>query len=141
MIANTITGYKVITKDRKSFLTSLHFSGQISDDYKLDYPINERVKPKIKGSLILAFSTVVAARNFAHEEHVYGRIKIVKCEIENPIYSHGNFIFSPCDLGGINVNRILALWKNIANMKSVEVQYGRQVPDGTIFCTAITCLE
>jgi len=120
--------YKVLIRKNRRL-----YSFILSGKAKVRYRINRAARPKVKGSLLMAFQTLEAAKGFKHGDSraaIYLAEAQVAPQSEWP--SHLIFIFKGDEL---TLDSISKHWSLLGPLGKHEA------PRDTVFCTEITLLE
>lgn len=122
--------WKVMTKERTSCMISTLLMG-------LKYPINEWVRPKLKGSRIFIFKSKIQATVFWEESPS----KIVPCHALNVR------ALDICCIDYCQTEDFYAFWLQWNRHKKNSTTSGKIgmdlsfIPKGTLWATAIKCLK
>lgn len=145
--------YKVLTSDRKSFIMA-------NRNVSVKYPINEWVRPKIKGSRLMAFRNKERATEWAwamshNKMSVWYEYMIVECNALHPIEIPFvlKAVTQTIPIKEVSSKIITQFWdvwnrrKKLTNKKInifLRQYFGdafHGLPSDSIAATAIKCLE
>lgn len=117
----------------------------LTNDFCINYKINEWVKPKIPGTKLMVFSNLDSAKQFANPYRSFRSLSdiiycIYTCHIKNPS-KIGFFTYIYDSPSGIRT-KYYEYYKLIKNKKRrSSFKNNANIPNDTVFCSAVKLLD
>lgn len=119
--------YKVVSKDLSSCCLNFAFPRE----YRVQYKINEWVKPSISNTRMFLFKDLTSAENFVDTQYTIGSVRIFSCKAKN--VSKVKLLSYPTD--------IREFWQYKFKHKKLPSRIIIDVPNGTLSASEIMLLE
>lgn len=129
--------YKVVRlKDGK------RFSCAAGDKYQVEYPMQEWVTPSV-GKLFVFGSYSSAKRFCTHNMWTPLTVKILKCEVQNPVEHRSFKVLQPIVLEGISKKKLKKYWEIILSNQELDTAIFKaySLSYKVILADAVKCLE
>lgn len=126
--------WKVLTQDRFSAIASRYGLGVL-------YPVGETVKKPKNGGPLMVFSGKPSADSFVRNNRSQGDLIVVKCHATKDRKQNRRVLWLG-ETGYFSIiSTVQVFWENGYDHDERYHSNIKEVPDGTVFATSVTCLE